>query len=175
MRLFVAIRLSSQMQNALLDCMNDLKKQGVEGRYVPVENLHITLAFIGEYDNPKKVKQIIKQVPLDPFPILLSKTGHFGNLLWAGVQESQKLNAYAGKLRQALRQNGVPFDPKKFIPHINPNPELRRRKALSGASDKDRDDGFQGVADEVRIPKWRRGVHRTVSKKGGREGWRCMH
>lgn len=118
MRLFLAIRLSSQMQKALLDCMNDLKKQGMEGRYVPVQNLHLTLAFIGEYDNPKKVKQVIKQVPLDPFPILLSKTGHFGNLLWAGVQENQKLNAYAGQLRQALRQNGIPFDPKKFVPHI---------------------------------------------------------
>ena len=64
MRLFVAILLSPEMQKALVACMHDLKKQGVEGNYVPAENLHMTLAFIGEYDDPKKVKQVLERVPL---------------------------------------------------------------------------------------------------------------
>ena len=52
MRLFIAIQLSDEMKKALVACMHDLKKQGVEGNYVPVRNLHLTLAFIGEYDDP---------------------------------------------------------------------------------------------------------------------------
>lgn len=44
MRLFVAIPLSEEMKNALVGVMHDLKKQGVEGNYVPAQNLHITLA-----------------------------------------------------------------------------------------------------------------------------------
>ena len=56
MRLFIAILLSPEMQKALVACMHDLKKQGVEGNYVPAANLHMTLAFIGEYDDPKKIK-----------------------------------------------------------------------------------------------------------------------
>ena len=48
MRLFIAIRLSDEMKKALINCMHDLKKQGVEGNYVPAQNLHMTLAFIGE-------------------------------------------------------------------------------------------------------------------------------
>ena len=59
MRLFIAIQLSDEMKKALVACMHDLKKQGVEGNYVPAQNLHMTLAFIGEYDNPGKVKEVI--------------------------------------------------------------------------------------------------------------------
>lgn len=61
MRLFIAILLSPEMQKALVACMHDLKKQGVEGNYVPAANLHMTLAFIGEYDDPKKIKQVLEQ------------------------------------------------------------------------------------------------------------------
>ena len=55
MRLFIAIRLSDEMKKALINCMHDLKKQGVEGNYAPAQNLHMTLAFIGEYDDPESV------------------------------------------------------------------------------------------------------------------------
>ena len=48
MRLFIAITLSKEMKNALITYMHQLKKQGVEGRYVPAQNLHMTLAFIWE-------------------------------------------------------------------------------------------------------------------------------
>ena len=75
MRLFIAIPLSTEMQKALVACMHDLKKQGVEGNYVPAENLHMTLAFIGEYDDPKKVKQVIARVPVPKFRLALSKKG----------------------------------------------------------------------------------------------------
>ena len=54
MRLFIAIPLSEEMKKALVTCMHDLKKQGVEGNYVPAQNLHLTLAFIGEYDDTEK-------------------------------------------------------------------------------------------------------------------------
>ena len=39
MRLFIAIPLSEEMKKALVTCMHDLKKQGVEGNYVPAQGL----------------------------------------------------------------------------------------------------------------------------------------
>ena len=57
MRLFIAIQLSEKMRKALVSCLHDLKKQGVEGNYVPAQNLHLTLAFIGEYRDPEQVKR----------------------------------------------------------------------------------------------------------------------
>ena len=131
MRLFVAIQLSDEMKKALVACMHDLKKQGVEGNYVPAQNLHLTLAFIGEYDDPAKVKRVIENVPLPQFRLSLSEKGNFGNLLWAGVKGNQKLKMYVKDLRDALRAAGIPFDDDKFIPHYQarlPKVEMTVRK-----------------------------------------------
>ena len=89
MRLFIAIPLSPEMQKALVACMHDLKKQGVEGNYVPAANLHMTLAFIGEYDDPKKVKQVIEKVPVPKFRLALSEKGNFGHPLGRGKREPE--------------------------------------------------------------------------------------
>lgn len=59
MRLFVAVSLSEEMRRTLIGLMHQLKRQGVEGNYVPAQNLHLTLAFIGEYPDPEKVKAVI--------------------------------------------------------------------------------------------------------------------
>ena len=118
MRLFIAIRLSDEMKKALGTCMHDLKKQGVEGNYVPAQNLHMTLAFLGEYDYPAKVKEVIRKVPLPEFRLALSEKGNFGNILWAGVKGNQKLKTYVKDLRAALAAEGIPFDKEKFVPHI---------------------------------------------------------
>ncbi len=100
--------------------MHDLKKQGVEGNYVPAQNLHMTLAFIGEYDNPGQIKEILRSLPLPEFRLSLSEKGNFGNILWAGVKGkgNQKLAAYVKALRAALSAEEVPCDTDKFIPHI---------------------------------------------------------
>ena len=118
MRLFIAIQLSEEMKKALVDCMHDLKKQGVTGNYVPAQNLHLTLAFIGEYDNPRKVKEVIDRIPLPEFRLSLSESGRFGSILWAGVKGNQKLSAYVRQLRTALAAEGIPCDQDKFVPHI---------------------------------------------------------
>ena len=118
MRLFIAITLSKEMKNALIAYMHQLKKQGVEGRYVPAQNLHMTLAFIGEYGDPDKVKRVIEQVPMPHFRLTLSEQGRFDNLLWAGVKGNQKLKTYVKELRTALQQNEIPFDHDHFVPHI---------------------------------------------------------
>lgn len=118
MRLFIAIQLSDEIKKALVSCMHDLKKQGVEGNYVPAQNLHLTLAFIGEYDDPAKVRKVIGSVPLPQIRLSISGKGNFGNLLWAGVKGNQKLKTYVKDLRAALKEAQIPFDDDKFIPHI---------------------------------------------------------
>lgn len=129
MRLFIAIQLSDEIKKGLVACMHDLKKQGVEGNYVPAQNLHLTLAFIGEYDNPEQVKNIIKGVPLPAFRLSLSETGNFGNILWIGGKGNQKLKTYVKNLREALKKEEIPFDDDKFIPHIT---LIRKTKSKSG-------------------------------------------
>ena len=118
MRLFIAIQLSEKMRKALVSCLHDLKKQGVEGNSVPAQNLHLTLAFIGEYRDPEQVKRILASVPLPAFRLALSEKGNFGNILWAGVKGNQKLKTYVRDLRAALKNAGIPFEDDRFTPHI---------------------------------------------------------
>lgn len=128
MRLFVAISLSEEMRKALVGCMHDLKKQGVEGRYVPAQNLHVTLAFIGEYGEPENVRQVLRRIPFPECRLSLSEKGNFGNILWAGVKGNQKLKTYVRTLRSALAKEGIPCDQETFIPHITLVRNLSARK-----------------------------------------------
>ncbi len=118
MRLFVAIRLSDEMMKALTGTMHDLKKQGIKGSYVPMQNLHLTLAFIGEIQDLQAVKDALKNVSIKPFRLTLSQMGTFGNILWAGVKGNQGLSAAARQVRDALDEAGISYDKKKFEPHI---------------------------------------------------------
>ena len=47
MRLFLAIQLSPAVREALLTAQDALRRQG-RGSFPPPENLHLTLAFLGE-------------------------------------------------------------------------------------------------------------------------------
>ena len=118
MRLFIAIKLNSEIRNALTDVQKHLIRRGIRGNYTNTDNLHITLAFIGEYDEPDFVTEVISEVPFSPFPISLSTLGHFGNLWWVGLDDNDELDSYVKRLRKALSEAGIPFDKKKFSPHI---------------------------------------------------------
>ena len=140
MRLFIAIQLSPEMKKALVSCMHDLKKQGMEGNYVPAQNLHMTLAFIGEYDDPGKVKEVMGKVPLPEFRLTLADKGNFGNILWAGVKGNQKLKTYVRDLRAALAAAGIPCEKDKFVPHITLIRKFFREETVSVSHAKGRDD-----------------------------------
>ena len=118
MRLFIAIKLNSEIRNALTDVQKHLIRRGIRGNYTNTDNLHITLAFIGEYDEPDFVKEVLSEVPFSPFPISLSALGHFGDLWWVGISDNVELASYVKRLHQALSEAGIPFDKKKFSPHI---------------------------------------------------------
>ena len=114
MRLFIAICLSEELREALGQVQRQMKAGRVTGDYTPAENLHLTLAFIGEYPDP----DAIDLPPVEPFTLELSGFGSFGDLWWAGLSPCPPLNRYVAALRHALADEGIPFDRKKFSPHI---------------------------------------------------------
>ena len=118
MRLFIALELSDEMKDALLCAQNDLFDRGVRGSYTPEENLHLTLAFIGEYPDAAPVLDALAGVSFTPFEIALEGMGCFGDLWWAGLAESAALSAVVRRTRRALAESGIPFDRKRFSPHI---------------------------------------------------------
>ena len=118
MRLFLAIKLSKPMKDALINAQNELYERGVRGSFTSEENLHLTLAFIGEYPAPEPVLEALAEVSFAPFALCLEGMGRFGDLWWAGVRPSPPLTALARRIRHALAEGGIPFDRKRFSPHI---------------------------------------------------------
>lgn len=118
MRLFIAINFDNRIKDALIEVQDKMKLQGVRGNYTKPENLHLTLAFIGEYSDPDFVKEIIEGIRIAPFDITLDGMGAFGSLWWCGIKQNDRLETLARILRRRLAENDVPFDRKKFSPHV---------------------------------------------------------
>ena len=114
MRLFIAIRLSDAIRDSLIQTQNALYDRGVRGNYTSEENLHLTLAFIGEYPDAQPVLDALSSVSFRPFELSLEGTGRFDDLWWAGMRESAPLTAVVRRIRRALAESGIPFDKKRF-------------------------------------------------------------
>ena len=117
-RLFIAVNLSDDMKDALLAAQNELYDRGVRGSFTPEENMHLTLAFIGEYPDAAPVLDALSGVSFTPFEIALQGMGCFGDLWWAGIAESAPLASVVRRVRRALADSGIPFDRKRFSAHI---------------------------------------------------------
>ena len=117
MRLFIGLQPSHEFREALAELQEKLKAAGVKGRYLIPSNLHLTLAFIGEW--PENIAEILPIIE-NPFEITLSHMGLFTNakVLWAGVKPSAELEALAERVRDVLDERTIPYDHQVFNPHI---------------------------------------------------------
>ena len=118
MRLFLAILPDDSLRQTLLNIQNDMKKQGIRGRYTDPFNLHMTLLFIGEYGDPGRVNDLLEDIPFAPFEIRLSGIVRMRDLYLCTLQESREAETLARRLRRTLAGHDIPFDRKTFFPHI---------------------------------------------------------
>ena len=118
MRLFVAIQLSDDMKDAIGSVQEEFRDQGVKGNYTSRENMHMTLAFIGEYGDPDEVLDALGNVEFNAFNIEMGRVGNFTDLWWTGISENKELNDLVKNVRHILADSKIPFDKKRFMPHI---------------------------------------------------------
>ena len=118
MRLFIAVDLSEPMKKSLVNVMHEMKKQGINASYIPKQNLHMTLAFIGETNKADEIRQIMDRIPIEKSRLAFSGYGYFGDRMWIGIKGNQKMKKYAADLRKELSAAGIPCDMKKFEPHV---------------------------------------------------------
>ncbi len=164
MRLFVALELPGEIKDALCGAIASLKAQGVSANFTRRENMHLTLAFIGETPRLAEAKAALDTVRARPFRVALAGSGAFGDLLWAGLRREPDLDFLAAKVREALRAAGFALDPKPFRPHIT----LARRAVCEGKPELDLPAVSAPVADFVLMRSDRvdgRLVYTTVFRK----------
>ena len=127
MRLFIAVNFDKEFKKTLLRYQSELKEFTDPYRKVnwsSPANLHLTLAFIGEYDFPENVCSVLGEVPFDPFVIRTGKCGNFGSLWWVGLDGGNEAVALSNNIRTGLKSAGILFDPKPMKPHITLAREL---------------------------------------------------
>ena len=118
MRLFIAITLDDTAREALCSLQRETIRMGVTGNFTRPENLHLTLAFIGEYSDPAHVLEVIRALPWKPCKLDFQEFGAFDDIWWVGVEANEGVATYVEQLRQALMAAGIPCDQREFIPHI---------------------------------------------------------
>ncbi len=120
-RLFVAIELPEWVKAELSGL-----SFGLPGaNWVPDDQLHLTLRFIGEVDRVQfeEIGQALTEVQLDPFDLVLEGVGTFPprgtpNVLWVGVEKNEPLLQLRRRVESALVQAGVTPEGRKFSAHI---------------------------------------------------------
>lgn len=122
LRLFAALDLPDDVADRVIALM-----RGVGGaKWRPRENLHVTLRFFGDVQEPladdidSELNQIADSTP--PFEIALKGAGTFGgadpHALWLGVSESAPLKKLAADCEKAARRVGLKPESQNFTPHV---------------------------------------------------------
>lgn len=119
-RLFTALEIPVQvaMQISLL-------QGGLQGaRWIDRENLHITLRFIGDVENPvaQELAHALERVKTGKFQLSLQNLDVFGgskpHSLFAGVGRSDELLNLQSEHERICQQIGLPPEGRKFKPHV---------------------------------------------------------
>lgn len=120
-RLFVAIDLPEELRKAVSDIGRDLPG----ARRVPMEQLHLTLRFIGEVgeETLKAVRSALAGITGPPFPLTLRGVGHFPpgrhpRVLWVGFDESVSLLKLQQGVELTLIEAGIPPEERRFSSHL---------------------------------------------------------
>ena len=135
MRLFIAINFNDATRAQLLGLRDELRSRSEHGRFSTPENLHLTLAFLGECDGKQTAaaKNAMSATHFESFDISIERVGRFkrygGEIWWAGVQMSKPLSDLHGALTDNLIAAGFTLEKRKFSPYITLGREVETNTA----------------------------------------------
>jgi 2'-5' RNA ligase len=120
MRAFVAIDIPDAVKAAL----EALQEAMPLGRPVDPEQMHLTLAFLGEQppDLIEAAHLALEGIRFPAFELQLQGLGTFGDrqptVLWAGLREGSQVRALHDRVLPALHGAGIVLERRRFRPHV---------------------------------------------------------
>ena len=121
-RVFYALVLPPQLRPAIGEIARATARR-IHGRPVPAENLHLTLAFIGDIAN-SQLPTLIDVGAMqhgEATTLVLDRLGGFkrAGVAWLGSSHPPvELGRFAAALARAVVAAGVPCDERPFHPHL---------------------------------------------------------
>jgi len=129
LRTFIAVDLGKPLRDRLVGLQESLARGGAEVKWVEVENLHVTMLFLGEVDE-RELPSLCRAVSVacgrhNRFPLSVETVGCFPNprrprVVWAGVGEgATELVALHDALEPPLLELGCHRrEERKYTPHV---------------------------------------------------------
>ena len=126
MRLFFAVQLPDEVKESLRPALEAARAVAGDGVGLSrVEQLHFTLAFLGEtdrLDDAAAAGEAVRALP--QFELAIGSRGAFPNMsrprvLWIGATDgAAALTAVAESLSAGLREKGFKLEDRPFQPHL---------------------------------------------------------
>jgi len=120
-RLFIALDIPEDIRKSVCGMGASLGRI----RPVPLEQLHLTLKFIGDVDGTTAIdiKETLGTIRHPASDICLKGTGVFPprgapRVLWVGIEPQEQMKSLQRKIENALTAIGVAREKRKFSPHI---------------------------------------------------------
>jgi 2'-5' RNA ligase len=123
-RLFIAVDFSAEIKEELYAAVRLLETSCLGGMWTRKENLHLTLAFLGEVPDRRAAaaRKAMETPRCAPFSLRFSGAGRFrraeGDLYWLGIETAGALEELAADLHRALRKEGFVLEDRPFVPHL---------------------------------------------------------
>jgi 2'-5' RNA ligase len=180
LRVFIAVPMPEAVARFLKDTRTALEPSGMKARWVPVENIHLTLKFLGDIDatvvDPVAERMDAAAGANEPFVLIARGVGGFPNLrsfrvLWIGLDgDTHRLETLQRDVESELETLGLEKGRRRFHPHLTLARTRQRmdgrRFGLSDAS------WAQHASDAFRVD--RICLFASVLKPGGAE-YRRLH
>ncbi len=127
-RSFLAFELPEEIKKIVSRVSGEMKKSPLDMRWVKVDNIHLTVIFIGGIstdlldDLGKKVSKVCQKH--GPFNIRLRGAGVFSNrrnprVLWLGLDGNiDKMGWFRNSLQKRLEPFGIKKEKRRFNPHL---------------------------------------------------------
>lgn len=128
-RAFIAIEMSPEIRRRLDQVSDELKQRlkDIPVRWVPVENIHLTLKFLGDVSvaNLEVLKKILQSeiAGHHPFEMSVGELGAFPSnrrprVIWVKVEAPAELEAVQRGIETESTRLGYAREERAFSPHL---------------------------------------------------------
>ncbi|HUG41398.1 MAG TPA: RNA 2',3'-cyclic phosphodiesterase [Longimicrobiales bacterium] len=158
MRLFIAINFTAKDRQRMHRAARKLRERELPIRWEAVEQLHLTLKFLGEVrpESVGRVKEAVARVAekTSPFTLTMEGAGAFPTLrrprvIWLGAEASPELRCLKHDLEWELAPLGFEREVRAFHAHVTLGRALKEARA---GDFRDFEEAVSGLSYRAEIP-----------------------
>lgn len=119
-RIFFALCPDQKVRQQLWQLSSELQY----GRRTSIENLHVTLIFLGSVTNEQRIclEQVASEIQLPSFTVQIDRLDYWAKpkTLWAGCTEvPDVLTSFVGQLQKNIESCGFERKLQDYVPHVS--------------------------------------------------------